>query len=543
MNRFLRLAALPLLAAPALAQFAPLPAPTLTQRVAPRATWASISAAGTNLTGSSFRCDNPGAASSDKLYVFGGCLNNNTTTTVNDLWVFDPAVPSFTQVHDGTGIAPHARGRAAVAWNNATGRLVVFGGDNRATGPLPADTLLNDTWEYNPGTNTWTDVTPGGVNPSPRRWAAMTYEPATGGMLLFGGDLGSNAVSSETWLLLGGVWTLITPATTPPARRQHSLMTRTNPEFNDVLMMGGEDNSLTGPYGADLYRHLDVWTWNGGNWTKISDWDWALATGTFPTSCQGQAAYDPLRKRVVMQGNNGIAANTAANTTYLFNTTLCGGSPSNYTSEFDCVTNSWSIYSSSLVSPSWNTNDAVIGKISRHYTGFIPSTGKVYKLCGQNQAGAGSKPTLNAYQYQANPIASATPYGVSCTGPGGLLSLTAEAPWTERTFTATATGLGPFSFGFAMVSLGQLFPGVPLPLLPLPGPGLGCELGIATLDITAGLIPIAGTAVYTLPLPSAQVDPTLPGLAFYVQIAELDFSAGWVGTYATNSVACVIGSL
>lgn len=543
MNHLLRLAALPLLATSALAQFAILPAPTLTQRAAPRATWTSIPAAGINATGSSFRADNPGAASNDKLYVFGGCLNNNTSTTVNDLWVFDPAVPSFTQVNNGTGIAPHARGRAAVAWNSATGKLVVFGGDNRATGPLPADTLLNDTWEYDPITNTWADVTPLAGNPSPRRWAAMSFEPITGGMLMFGGDLGGNTVSPETWLFLGGIWTQMAPSTVPPARRQASLVTRTNPEFNDVLMMGGEDNSLTGPYGADVYRHLDVWTWNGGDWTKISDWDWTLATGSFPASCQGQAAYDPLRKRVVMQGNNGIAANTAANTTYLFGTLLYNGSPSNYTSEFDCVTNSWSIYSSTLTSPSYNTNDPVIGRISRHFTGFIPSTGKLYKLCGQNAAGSGSKPVYNAYEYQANPIGSAAPYGVGCTGPGGPLSLTADAPWTDRTFTATATGLGPLSFGFAIVSLGQLNPGVPLAVLPLPGPGAGCELGVATLDITAGLIPVAGTAVYSLPLPSAQIDPTLPGLPFFVQVAELDFSAGWVGTYATNSVACVIGSL
>jgi len=544
MNKLLCLVVLPMLAAPALAQFAPLPSPSLILRTAPRATWTSVTAAGINATGSTFRADNPGAASNDRIYVFGGCLNNNTTTTVNDLYEFDPAGPSFTQIHDGTGTAPHARGRAAVAWNFGTNKLVVFGGDNRATGPLPADTLLNDTWEYDPGTGTWTDMTPVGTNPTPRRWAAMTYEPLTGGMLMFGGDTGAGLVSSETWLWLGGVWTQMAPTTVPPGRRQGSLVTRTNPEFSTapVLMMGGEDPVGVAP---DLYRHLDVWTWSGSDWTKISDWDWSLATGSFPASCQGQAAYDAVRKRVVMQGNNGTAANTASNTTFLYGTTVYNGSPTNYTSEFDCVTNTWSLYASSTAgSLPYNNNDPVIGRISRHYTGFLPSTGKVYKLCGQNAVGSGSKPTYNVYEYQASPVGSAANYGAGCTGPGGLLTQTADdAPWTSRTFSTTTTGFGPFSLGFAIVSLGQLFPGVPLVALPLPGPGAGCELYVASLDITAGLIPVGGTAQYFLPLPDASVDPTLPGLAFFVQVAELDFSAGWVGTYASNGVACVIGSL
>ena len=537
----LRLSVLPLLAAPAFAQFT-LPSPTLVQRAAPRATWKTIPAAGINATGSTFRADNPGAASADRIYVFGGCLNNNTSTTVNDLYVFDPAVPSFTQVNDGTGVAPHARGRAAVAWNFSTGRLVVFGGDNRATGPLPADTLLNDTWEWDPNTNTWTDVTPISGSPSPRRWSSMTYEPLTGGMLLFGGDVGGGVVASDTWLFVGGAWTPLAPATTPPGRRQHSLMTRTNPEFNDVLMMGGEDQVGLAP---EIYRHLDVWTWNGADWTKISDWDWGTSTGSFPASSQGQAAYDAVRKRVVMQGNNGIAANTAGHTIFLFGTSTYNGSPTNYTSEFDCVTNSWTLYANPTTGTlPYNNNDPVIGRISRHFTGFLASTGKVYKLCGQNGAVSGAKPVYNAYEYQADPIASTAAYGATCSGPGGALSLVADnAPWTERTFQATATGFGPFSLGFAMVSLGQLNPGAPLGVLPLPGPGAGCELGVASLDITAGLIPVAGAAQFFLSLPSAQIDPTLPGLNFYLQVAELDFSAGWVGTYTTNSLACEIGAL
>jgi hypothetical protein len=539
MHSFLRLAALPLLAAPALAQ---LPAPTLISRTAPRAAWTAVTSAGTSSTTIHQRADNCGAASNDKLYVFGGSKGNNTSTTLNDLWEFDAAAGTFTQLIANSAVPapatqPTHRGRACVAWNFTTNKLVLFGGNTRqgGAGALPAPgTLLNDTWEWDPNTNTWTDVTPVSGNPSPRERAAMTWDPVTGGMLMFGGDLDPAADTpasplSDTWLFIGGVWAQMSPANVPPARGNHSMVTRT--DFNDVVMCLGGNYSAA----PNNIAHLDVWQWNGADWSMLSD-----GTLSWPASALGnQAIYDPIRHRIVVQGGQGL---TTANST-LYGPSY-GGSPSNYCSEFDSFTVSWSIYANPTTGATpFNNNDPAIGRISRYFGGFVPATGKVYKVCGQNVAGASSNPFYNVYEYQANPVASVTPYGVGCTGPGGPLSLTADAPWTERSFTATATGLGPLSFGFAIVSLGQLNPGVPLVALPLPGPGAGCELGVASLDITAGLIPVAGTAVFTLSMPSAQVDPTLPGLLFYTQIAELDFSAGWVGTYATNSVACVIGSL
>ena len=44
----------------------------------------------------------------------------------------------------------------------------------------------------------------------------------------------------------------------------------------------------------------------------------------------------------------GIAANTANNSIYVYGTTTYNGSPTNYTSEFDCLTNSWTLYASPL---------------------------------------------------------------------------------------------------------------------------------------------------------------------------------------------------
>ncbi len=529
---------LPVLAAPALAQFNPLPSQPLELRAAPRASWSAVASAGATVTGTTFRCDNMGAASNSKMYVFGGCLDNNTATTMNDLYEFDAIAGTFTRIHDGVvSTAPHARGRASVAWNPLTQKLVVYGGDNRNSGPLPANTYLGDIWEYDPATNTWADVTPAsGPQPAPRRWASMAFEPVLGGMLMFGGDTGAGALgaNNETWLFLGGQWIQFSPGNVPPARRMASMMTR--PDFNDVIMVGGGDDSLLNGF-TEPYRHLDVWTWNGTDWTRISNYDWATQTGTFPASAfANQAVYDPTRKRVVMQGGQGIAANTANNAIYVFGTTTYNGSPTNYTSEFDCLTNSWTIYSSSTNGTAlYNTNDPSIGRISRFFAAYVPATGKVYKAGGQNPALSGSRPAQNVYEYQASPVAAATVLGAGCNG----LSLTAdELPWTGRTVTATATGFAGNGIGFGLIGFGTQS----VPLVALHPAGMaGCTAEV-TPDVSLLLFPVGGSASISIALPA---DPAFAGLGINAQVVQMQLNAQFnlTALSSTNGIALTIGAL
>lgn len=534
--RFSLLAVVPLFAGTVAAQFPPLPSVPLEVRAAPRAAWSAVTSAGTTATGSTFRCDSASAASDDTLFVFGGCLNNNTSTTANDLWGFDAVAGTFTQLHDGVvTTAPHARGRCAGAWNPSSQRFVIFGGDTRATGPLPANTLLNDIWEYDPTSNTWTEVTPaGGSTPSPRRWAAMSYDPLTGGMLMFGGDVGGGTPSDETWLFIGGSWFQLSPNNVPPARRMASLVHR--PDFNDVLLCGGDDNVNFQP---DVYRHLDVWTWSGADWVRISNYDWATQTGTFPTSAMAnQAVYDQVRRRVVLQGGQGIAANTANNSTYIFGTTVYNGSPTNYTSEFDCVTNTWTIYASSTSGATpYNNTDPAIGRISRYFAGFIPATGKVYKVGGQDATKSGARPTYNVYEYQAAQVGNATAYGSGCTGPGGQLTLSANAtPWTGRIWEGTCTNMGPGSTGFVLWG----FSNSSLPLSSiLPGFGQpGCLL-LTSLDLTLGPVPsTSGSMGVFLPISNSA---SLAGAQVNAQVLELD--AATTGLWTSNGLTLTIGAM
>jgi hypothetical protein len=540
----LLLSLLPLFSAAAIAQ---LPAPALLSRTAPRATWTAVASAGTTTSGTlsggsypatvntTFRVCNQGAASHDKLWVFGGSLANNTATTTNDLWVFDAVAGTFTQrIAHGAAGSPPSRGRAAVAWNPLTSRLIVFGGNTRGTTP----TLLDDTWEYDPTTNSWTNVTPT-VSPSPRQDASMAFDPTLGGMLLFGGrtnDIAPPTYSNETWLFLGSAWVPLSPATSPPARAEHSLVTR-NDAFQDVLLCSGLDNSSAAP---DQIRFLDVWTWNGTTWTKISDYDVVTSTGTsFPAACVGnQAVYDPIRRRVVLQGGNGHS--NVANSVYVYGPSY-GGSPSNYTSEFDCMSNTWSILANPTTgSTPFNNTDPVIGRVSRYATAFVAATGKVYKACGQDPTKTGSRPTYNVYAYQASPLADAVAYGAGCAGAGGTLALTSsDRPWTGRTWTGTCSTLGPASLSLAIWGLGTQ--ALPLHLvLPIAPPG--CILLNTAEGLDGPGLPAGGTAAISLVVPNSI---SLAGAVLHVQVAELEFdlSFAWTGLYTSNGLTLTVGAL
>ncbi|MGE3172432.1 MAG: kelch repeat-containing protein [Planctomycetota bacterium] len=554
MNRHLFpvLAATSVLAPAALAQ---LPQPQTLLRAAPRASWTTVSTTGLP----SQRRDNPGAASADRIYVFGGRDGNANSTTHNALYEFDGS--AFTVLNPDTSAAgfPAPRGGAAVAWNFATNRLMVFGGDT-GTGPVggPAvtQTLLGDTWEWDPGTNTWTDVTlPGG--PSPRRNASMTWDPATGGMVLFGGDVSLSPTSpvAETWVFVAGTWLPFAPANVPPARHNHSLVTRGAP-YGDVLLCGGVDDSLTTT--TDRLRHLDVWTWNGADWTKISDYDFVTQTGTHPASAAAaQAVYDPLRQRVVLQGGQGIsvgtftssaATATPTNTTFVYGWFNAGtgqweqynGSPTNWTSEFDCTTNQWVLYSRKNTVPAlatWNENDPVIGRLSRYFAAFLPTTGKVYKISGQPNGG-----TTGVAEYQATPVASTTATAPTCTGPGGgLLSLSADAaPWLGGSLSLTATGLAAGTLNLGLLNFSTI--SIPLAAIdPLHGlPGCDLLVPIDGNEMTFFFFPTGGAGSFGLGLPLA---PQFAGIQLHLQSIQVEFNGALqLQSYSsTNRVTATLG--
>ena len=175
--------------------------------------------------------------------------------------------------------SPSARSAAAMTYDAASGLVVLFGGSGSSG-------LLNDTWLWD-GTN-WTNANPS-TNPPAREYHAMAFDAASGQVVMFGGE-GSSGLLNDTWVWNGTNWTEKAPGTWPTARIYPDMAS--DPTGN-VLLFGGDDSS-------GLLN--DTWEWNGNasTWTQLTPAD-------SPTARENRAdmTFDAQQRQVVLFGGDG----------------------------------------------------------------------------------------------------------------------------------------------------------------------------------------------------------------------------------------------
>ncbi|HEY6468931.1 MAG TPA: hypothetical protein VI434_04120 [Candidatus Dormibacteraeota bacterium] len=189
------------------------------------------------------------------------------------------------------------RSAAAMAYDDATGQVVLFGGDTYNG----KGNALADTWIWN-GT-LWSQRK---VSPSPpgRIGAAMAYDPVTKQVVLFSGIGNDSKAEDDTWVWNGASWRDARPATNPPPRNDAAIAF--DPALGKIVMFGGWDAASGG-----ASMDGDTWTWDGTNWTE-------LHPSSNPAPRAGSVmAYDPVSHNLLIFG--GDAGNTTSNETWLFN--------------------------------------------------------------------------------------------------------------------------------------------------------------------------------------------------------------------------------
>jgi hypothetical protein len=124
-----------------------------------------------------------------KVILFGG---GGVEGTFDDTWAYDYGSNTWTDLQPAP--RPSSRDYTGLAFDEDAGTTVLFGGTNAAE-----TEVYDDTWTYDFEGNAWTLRSPG-TAPSARAWLGLSYGGAPNTMVLFGGGPARNRADAETWL-------------------------------------------------------------------------------------------------------------------------------------------------------------------------------------------------------------------------------------------------------------------------------------------------------------------------------------------------------
>jgi hypothetical protein len=211
------------------------------------------------------------APGSNRIIVFGGCFAN-CGFALSDVWVLENGnglggTPNWTQLGPS---AAFGRAEHSAVYDAVNNRMIVFAGHTAFFGTDQSDVRVLTNADGTGGTPGWSTLAPTGGPPPPRRDAGMAYDQATNRLIVFGGgDFPSSSTSTiynDVWVLtnangLGGtpVWSQLTPLGSPPmARLAHAA--HYDPTTNRLIVFGGGDIQ-----GGILSFFNDLWVLTNAN--------------------------------------------------------------------------------------------------------------------------------------------------------------------------------------------------------------------------------------------------------------------------------------
>ncbi len=215
------------------------------------------------------------------VVLFGGAGASGFS---NETWTFNAS--GWLQV--ATSTSPPPRIATALAFESATGSIVLFGG--RA----PNTTLLADTWTFD-GTN-WTQQSPG-TAPAARDFASFANGPG-GPPVLFGGSQGPTVQSNDTWLYSQGSWSQVSTPNAPTDRYRAAFAF--DLQRNVFVLAGGARNTLVNVNGTNVLQIdalNDVFEFD----PAASTWSAPIASGEFDLGPDAGAAFDGSTGQVLVR--------------------------------------------------------------------------------------------------------------------------------------------------------------------------------------------------------------------------------------------------
>jgi hypothetical protein len=229
-----------------------------------------------------------------RMVMFGGA---SASGTLNDVWEFDVSTKTWTNVTPFSGPAPSPRSGFAMAYDPFRDKVVMHGG---STAPFAHP---GDTWEWDTVNRSWAYMPNGGIGGGHGLLGStMAFDPNRNQIILFGGRQYFNNGVMTTYAWNGNNWTNISPSTSPSGRAYHMMATDT--ERSKIVLFGGWQGNLLN----------DTWEWDGSTWTEIP-----TATRPVERHLSGMS-YDSERGVIVLFGGwSGYNPNYPWNDTWTWN--------------------------------------------------------------------------------------------------------------------------------------------------------------------------------------------------------------------------------
>ena len=224
-------------------------------------------------------------------------------------WAYDPVANTWLELKPTGTVSPPRIGDPAMTYDPTTRRLIMFGGADQPSTELPEGGFVNHptagTWAFDTVTNAWIELKPSGMEPPDRQEGATAFDPGTGRVILFGG-VSADAALGDTWAYdpAANTWTELWPKGTVPSARSSKMVY--DPTTRRIILFGGatQDEVVN-----------DIWAYDpsANTWTALTP------SGTPPERRLGCAlAYDSSSHRVIVFGGANADSSTFFNDTWAY---------------------------------------------------------------------------------------------------------------------------------------------------------------------------------------------------------------------------------
>lgn len=162
------------------------------------------------------------------VMLYGGITGHMSDDYV---WMFDLSNQTW-WIADTPG--PGVRVGHSMVYDSLNNRAIHFGGSDE-------DQYFNDTWAFDFQNCTWTHIVTTS-SPSPRKGHSMAFDEASGSVLLFGGS-NETIRFGDTWILDVSTdeWQEMPSSNSPTARFGHSMTV--NRATGEAVLFGGDDGN------------------------------------------------------------------------------------------------------------------------------------------------------------------------------------------------------------------------------------------------------------------------------------------------------------